>query len=186
VPVPLVWRAARRDPALRTLRVDAKSFSFICPAYSPQQLLHIRVLIGMFLPDQNRDSPRRCARRPTHGTTVRMLLGDPDSEQVGQRSGEEHIGDAGAGKIRNGLVTAGSWPVSGGPTCGGYMPRRVTTRSTVRPKRCSSTCTSMASGAHAVVVPMRKLSADVLLRHLGRELQEGMGLCPPAWHISTA
>ena len=44
------------------------------------------------------------AERARAGVRVRMLLGDPDSEQVAERGADEGVGDAMAAKIRNALV----------------------------------------------------------------------------------
>lgn len=47
---------------------------------------------------------RLLRRRAEAGVSVRVLLGDPDAEQVRLRGAEEGIGDAMAAKVRNSLV----------------------------------------------------------------------------------
>ncbi|WP_019874374.1 DUF5919 domain-containing protein [Sporichthya polymorpha] len=69
--------------------------------------VEILVYSGMWLPDQNPRLAAALAAKADAGAKVRILLGDPDSDDVARRGAEEGIGDALAGKIRNVLVHYG-------------------------------------------------------------------------------
>jgi hypothetical protein len=58
---------------------------------------------GLFLAEDI-DIVRTMRDKAEDGVTIRMLLGDPDSEQVAQRGAEEGIAEAMAARIRNVIV----------------------------------------------------------------------------------
>lgn len=64
----------------------------------------ILVFVGLFLPEQHPDLTDRLARLAAGGGRVRLLLGDPDSGAVAQRSHEEGIGEAIVAKVHNMLT----------------------------------------------------------------------------------
>jgi len=68
-----------------------------------EQEIGVLVYSGMFLADDT-GMHALLARKAGEGVTVRMLLGDPDSEAVGTRGADEGIDDAMAAKIRNAIV----------------------------------------------------------------------------------
>jgi len=63
----------------------------------------VLVYSGLFLADDP-GLRRLLVDKATAGVRVRMLLGDPDSDQVGLRGADEGIDDAMASKIRNVMV----------------------------------------------------------------------------------
>jgi transcriptional regulator with XRE-family HTH domain len=63
----------------------------------------VLVYSGLFLPE-DAGIQRVFRRKAETGTTVRILLGDPDSEQVSQRGTDEGIDQAMAARIRNAIV----------------------------------------------------------------------------------
>jgi lambda repressor-like predicted transcriptional regulator len=65
--------------------------------------LSVLVYAGLFL-SEDASLKRILAARARAGVRLRMLLGDPDSEQVAVRGVDEGIGDAVALKVRNALV----------------------------------------------------------------------------------
>jgi hypothetical protein len=64
----------------------------------------ILVYSGFFLPEQHKSQIELLKRKADEGASVRLLLGDPGSDQVALRGEEEDIGDAIAAKIRNVLL----------------------------------------------------------------------------------
>ena len=58
---------------------------------------------GLFLAEDI-DIVRTMRDKAEDGVTIRILLGDPDSDQVAQRGAEEGIAEAMAAKIRNAIV----------------------------------------------------------------------------------
>lgn len=63
----------------------------------------VLVYSGLFL-SEDAGIRRLFREKADAGATVRILLGDPDSELVAQRGADEGIGDTMAAKIRNALV----------------------------------------------------------------------------------
>ncbi len=63
----------------------------------------ILVYSGMFLAE-DAGVVNTLRRKAKAGATVRILLGDPDSEEVAQRGADEEIGDNMAARIRNVIV----------------------------------------------------------------------------------
>jgi hypothetical protein len=63
----------------------------------------VLVYSGLFLADDP-GLRRLLVEKATAGVRVRILLGDPDSDQVGLRGADEGIDDAMASKIRNVIV----------------------------------------------------------------------------------
>jgi transcriptional regulator with XRE-family HTH domain len=63
----------------------------------------VLVYSGLFLPE-DAGIMRVFRKKAEAGATVRILLGDPDSEQVIQRGADEGIDQAMAAKIRNAIV----------------------------------------------------------------------------------
>ena len=63
---------------------------------------HVDVLVyaGLFLSDGRADLPGLLREKAAEGVTVRLLLGDADSEAVRRRGAEEQVGDAMAARIR--------------------------------------------------------------------------------------
>src|SRR5690606_27581207 len=58
---------------------------------------------------------RRLVRdKAAGGTAVRLLLGDPDSDDVARRGADEGIGEAMAAKVRNAIVNYGDLPTVAG------------------------------------------------------------------------
>lgn len=64
----------------------------------------ILVYAGLFLPEQNPKLVPMLKAKAAAGAKVRILLGDPKSDEVAQRGTEEGIGDAMAGKVNNVLT----------------------------------------------------------------------------------
>ncbi len=64
----------------------------------------ILVYSGFFLAEQHVRQIELLKRKADDGASVRILLGDPDSQPVALRGREEDIGDAIAAKIRNVLL----------------------------------------------------------------------------------
>jgi transcriptional regulator with XRE-family HTH domain len=62
---------------------------------------HIDVLVyaGLFLSDGRADLPALLREKAGEGLSIRLLLGDPDSEAVARRGSEERVGDAMAARI---------------------------------------------------------------------------------------
>ncbi|MFB7288342.1 XRE family transcriptional regulator [Actinacidiphila glaucinigra] len=67
-----------------------------------QATSHVEILVyaGLFLFDSHPDLRDQLAQKATAGARVRILLGDPDSEAVGQRGDEEGIGGDLAARAR--------------------------------------------------------------------------------------
>lgn len=63
----------------------------------------ILVYSGLFVPE-DAGILRIFQRKADAGATVRIMLGDPDSEQVAQRGADEGINQSMAAKIRNAIV----------------------------------------------------------------------------------
>jgi transcriptional regulator with XRE-family HTH domain len=63
----------------------------------------VLVYSGLFL-SEDAGVQRLFREKADAGTTIRILLGDPDSESVAQRGIDEGVDDAMAAKIRNALV----------------------------------------------------------------------------------
>jgi hypothetical protein len=63
--------------------------------------IDILAYAGLFLPEQQPKMIRSLRDKAAAGTAIRILLGDPDSPQVLERSRDEGIGDALSAKIRN-------------------------------------------------------------------------------------
>ncbi len=68
-----------------------------------QREIGILVYSALFLAD-DQGVVRVLSRKADAGVRVRILMGDPDSEMVAQRGGDEGIDAAMAARIRNGLV----------------------------------------------------------------------------------
>lgn len=66
-----------------------------------QEQIGILAYAGLFLPEQNPKLVPTLRAKAGAGVRVRILLGDPDSNEVAQRGADEGIGDAMAGKVRN-------------------------------------------------------------------------------------
>jgi hypothetical protein len=67
---------------------------------------HIDVLVfaGLFLPDGHPELVKVLIAKAEQGTTIRLALGDPDSEAVRLRGQEEHIGEGMAARVRLSLA----------------------------------------------------------------------------------
>ncbi len=63
--------------------------------------LDVLAFAGLFFPEQQRDLAETLCQKAQAGTSVRILLGDPEGEHVARRGAEEGIGDAMAAKVRN-------------------------------------------------------------------------------------
>ncbi len=63
--------------------------------------LDVLAFAGLFFPEQQRDLAETLCQKAQAGTSVRILLGDPDGENVARRGAEENIGDAMAAKVHN-------------------------------------------------------------------------------------
>ena len=70
---------------------------------SAEREIGVLVYAGLFLAE-DAAAKKVLADRARAGVRVRMLLGDPDSEQVAERGANEGVDDAMAAKIRNALV----------------------------------------------------------------------------------
>jgi hypothetical protein len=70
---------------------------------SSQNEIGILVYAGLFLAEDI-DLVRIMRDKAENGVTIRILLGDPDSDQVALRGAEEGIAEAMAAKIRNVIV----------------------------------------------------------------------------------
>lgn len=70
---------------------------------SGQSEIGILVYAGLFLAEDI-DLVKIMRRKANDGVTIRILLGDPDSDQVALRGAEEGIAEAMAAKIRNVIV----------------------------------------------------------------------------------
>ncbi|MBC6456345.1 helix-turn-helix domain-containing protein [Actinomadura sp. HBU206391] len=68
-----------------------------------QHEIGVLVYSGLFLAE-DAGVQQILADKARAGVRVRILLGDPDSEQVAQRGEDEGVGDAQAAKIKNALV----------------------------------------------------------------------------------
>lgn len=68
-----------------------------------ESVISILVYSGLFLAE-DAGIVRLVADKAVSGVTVRILLGDPDSAEVGQRGNDEGIGDSMASRIRNALT----------------------------------------------------------------------------------
>lgn len=71
---------------------------------SASENIDVLVYAGLFLPEQQPRLMATLCEKSDSGVGIRFLFGDPDCEQVAQRSAEEGIGDAIAAKIRNVLI----------------------------------------------------------------------------------
>jgi transcriptional regulator with XRE-family HTH domain len=67
---------------------------------SAREHVDILVYAGLFLADGRADLPALLRRKAEDGITIRMLLGDPESEAVARRGAEEQVGEAMAARIR--------------------------------------------------------------------------------------
>ncbi|GAA1467274.1 helix-turn-helix domain-containing protein [Nocardiopsis exhalans] len=68
----------------------------------------VLVYAGLFLSDNRASLPRLLERKAEEGLCVRILLGDPDSEAVARRGGEEGVGSAMAARIDLATASLGS------------------------------------------------------------------------------
>jgi len=66
--------------------------------------IDVLVYAGLFLPDGYPEIAKLLASKAEQGTTVRLTLGDPDSDAVRRRGEEERIGDGLAARVRLGLL----------------------------------------------------------------------------------
>ena len=63
----------------------------------------VLVYSGLFLAEDSRVT-RLLAEKARAGVSVRILLGDPDSDEVAQRGADEGIGESMAARVRNALA----------------------------------------------------------------------------------
>jgi hypothetical protein len=66
--------------------------------------IDVLVFSGLFLPDGYPEVAKLFASKAEQGVTVRLSLGDPDSEAVRRRGDEEGIGDGLAARVRLSLI----------------------------------------------------------------------------------
>jgi hypothetical protein len=66
---------------------------------SAREQVDILVYAGLFLSDGRADLPTLLRDKAEEGVTIRVLLGDPDSDAVARRGAEEGVGDAMAARI---------------------------------------------------------------------------------------
>jgi transcriptional regulator with XRE-family HTH domain len=62
--------------------------------------LDVLAFAGLFLPDGHPDFARALAEKGAAGTSIRILLGEPDGDAVALRSEEENIGDGMPARVR--------------------------------------------------------------------------------------
>ena len=65
--------------------------------------IDVLVYSGLFLPEQLPDLADMLCEKVGQGAMVRMLLADPEGQNVGRRGDEEGIGDVVSGRVRNAL-----------------------------------------------------------------------------------
>ncbi len=70
---------------------------------SAEQEIGVLVYSGLFVPE-DAGILRIFRKKAATGAKVRILLGDPDSEEVAERGADEGIGDTMAARIRNAIV----------------------------------------------------------------------------------
>jgi hypothetical protein len=70
---------------------------------SAEAEIGVLVFSGLFV-SEDAGIQRIFREKAAAGVRVRILLGDPDSDVVGQRGTDEGVGDVQAGKIRNAIV----------------------------------------------------------------------------------
>ncbi len=63
--------------------------------------LDMLIYAGLFLPEQDPKFVRTLVKKAKAGVKMRLIIGDPDSDEVARRGAEENIGDALAYRIRN-------------------------------------------------------------------------------------
>lgn len=63
--------------------------------------IDILAYAGLFLPERLPKLARTMCAKSKKGAQVRVLLGDPDGEEVARRGAEERIGDSMRAKVRN-------------------------------------------------------------------------------------
>ena len=95
-------------------RVDIPAEVWVSLFEKASQQIGILVYSGFFLAEQHARQIALLKAKADHGTSIRILLGDPSCEQVALRGQEEEVGDAMAAKIRN-VLAAYYKPYAGYP-----------------------------------------------------------------------
>jgi hypothetical protein len=80
---------------------------------SASERVDILAFAGLFLSDGRADLAALLQGKAEQGVTIRLLLGDPESDAVARRGVEEQVGDALAARIRLSMAYLG--PVLGVP-----------------------------------------------------------------------
>jgi hypothetical protein len=149
--------------------------------FDASEAIEILIYAGMFLPDQHPHLPDLLAERASSGTRVRILLGDPDSDQVATRGDEEGIGDAMASKIRNVLVHYRAVAEAPGVE---VRLHRTTLYNSIYRFDHELLVNSHVYGfpaAHAPVMHIRKLNAGVLFDTYVESFKKVWDSARPAW-----
>jgi len=145
-----------------------------------EQTIDILMYSGMFLVDENPRIGALLRDRATAGVRVRVLIGDPDSEQVAARGSEEGIDDALAAKIRNVLV---QYRQLDGVTGAEVRLHRTTLYNSIYrfdDQMLVNTHVYGFPAAHAPVLHLRRLSSGILFETYAESFKQVWTTAEPA------
>jgi len=146
-----------------------------------RESIDILIYSGIFLPDQNPRLAIMLRKKAEAGTTVHILLGDPDSAQVAERGEEEGIGDAMAGKVRNVLVHYRELAGASGVEVRLHATTLYNSIYRFDDELLVNSHIYSFPAAHAPVLHIRKLSAGTLFDTYAESFTKVWGSARPAW-----
>ncbi len=148
---------------------------------SAQERIEVLVYSGIWMPDQNPRLAALLRSKASDGVSVRILLGDPDSEEVARRGAEEGIGDAMAAKVRSVLVHYRD--LADAPDVDVRLHSTTLYNSLYRfdDELLVNAHVYGFPAAHAPVLHLRKLSAGVLFDTYAESFKKVWAGARPAW-----
>lgn len=117
---------------------------------------------------------------------MRILLGDPDSDQVARRGAEEGIGDAMAGKVRNVLVHYRDLADADNVEVRLHSTTLYTSIYRFDDELLANAHVYGFPAAHAPVLHLRRLSSGVLFETYAESFAKVWAGARPAWQPHTA
>lgn len=90
--------------ALYPHRADVPAMLWRQLAAQSENVINVLAYAALFLPEQDPDLVRTLCRKASSGLQVRLLLGDPASDEVRRRGEEEGLGGAMAARIHTALL----------------------------------------------------------------------------------
>ena len=143
--------------------------------------LDMLVYAALFLPEQDPKFVAKLAKKAQSGTTMRLLVGDPESVEVSKRGAEEDIGDSLAYRIRNALHHFA--PLRGVDGVEVRMHSTTLYNSVFRfdDEMLVSTHVHGLPGAHAPLLHLRRLGEGHLFSTYADSVERVWTAAHPAW-----